>query len=262
MASTIWKGVIEFGKVKVPVRFFSAIADRAVHFNLLHKKDKVRVRQAMVNPDTNEEVPSEEIVKGLKLENGNYALIDKADLETLTPPESRTIEIVQFVPNEQINHQWYERAYYLGPDGETEAYSALMSALSDHKREGVARWVMRKRRYIGSLQVSHGYLIMVSLRYADEVILADHLPKPGGKALAKKELALAEQLVETLHGDFNPSDYHDEHRQRILDFVQAKSKGRAPKLRLVKPPPDTDEKDLLDVLSKSLKSSKKERASA
>lgn len=261
-AATIWKGVIEFGDVKVPVKFHSAVRENPVRFHLLHKKNKIRVKQGMVNPETGEPVPSEHIRRGFAVSEDNCVLVDTADLENLTPKESRSIQIECFVPNEQINHQWYERAYYLGADGNTGDYAALVKALGDNKLEGVARWVMRKRSYIGSLQASQGYLLMVTLRYADEVIPVSSLPKPEGRALAKNEVKLAEQLVETLHTEFDLNEYHDEYRKRVLDFVEAKAKGRKPRLRLVKGPKITDPDNLTAVLTASMKSLKKGRTSA
>src|SRR5881628_2312694 len=115
-AATIWKGVIEFGDVKVPVRFHSAVQDRSIHFNLLHQKDLVRVKQAMVNPNTGQPIPSEQIRRGFEVAPGTYVILSDAELEERQPKESRSIQIERFVPDEQINHQWYERPYYLSPD--------------------------------------------------------------------------------------------------------------------------------------------------
>jgi len=223
------------------------------------------VRQAMVNPNTGEAVPSEQIRRGFAVDKDTYVMVDDEELKALVPAESRTIQIEQFVPNAAINHQWYERAYYLGPDESNDAYAALVAALGDNQLEGVARWVMRKRSYVGSLQVSHGHLLMVSLRYADEVIAASSLPRPEGRALDRKEVAMAEQLVAALHTEFDPNQYHDEHRQRVLDFIDEKAKGKKPRLRLVKGPKETKDESLLAALTasmKAVKSPQKRRASA
>lgn len=257
MASTIWKGHVEFGQVRVPVRFYSAVEDRSVHFNLLHDRDHVRVRQVMVNAETGEPVPSERMRRGVEVDDGTFVILRDDELQKLVPDDSRSIRIEQFVPNEQINHQWYERPYILGPDGQDDDYFALAAALRDNRLEGLASWVMRKRRYLGSLQVSQGYLVMVTLRTAEEVIAVTSLPKPEGRALDKKELALAKQLIEGLHGKFDPSLYTNEYQDRLMKFIQAKAKGDKPKLRLVRAPRVTKQEDLTGVLSASLKSLRK-----
>lgn len=257
MAATIWKGQIEFGRVHVPVRFHSAVEDRSVHFNLLHASDETRVKQVMVNGSTGEPVPTEDIQRGFEVSPDAFVVVDDAELEKLAPKESRTIRIEHFVPNEQINHQWYERPYLLSPDTDSAEYFALVEALGENKLEGVARWVMRKREYVGSLQATHGYLMMIALRTADEVIPASSLPRPAGRALDKRELALAGQLINGLHGQFDPSRYHDEYRERLMEFIKAKAKGRKPKLRLVRPPKTTAPDHLIKVLAASVKSLRK-----
>ena len=257
MAATIWKGQIEFGKVRVPVRFYSAVEDRSVHFNLLHEHDHVRVRQVMVNAQTGEPAAKERVRRGVDVGDGNLVIVRDDELEGLIPGDSRSVRIEQFVPNEQINHQWYERPYVLGPDGQNEEYFALAAALGEGRLEGLARWVMRKKHYLGSLQVSRGYLMMVTLRAADEVIPVASLPKPAGRALDKKELALAKQLIDGLHGKFDPSQYRNEYQNRLMAFIEAKSKGRRPKLRIVRPPRVTRQDNLTSVLSASLRSLRK-----
>lgn len=257
MAATIWKGQIEFGKVHVPVRFHSAVEDRSIHFNLLHARDETRVKQVMVNGATGEPVPTENIRRGFEVSNDAFVFVEDAELEKLAPKESRTIRVERFVPNEQINHQWYERPYLLSPDTDGAEYFALVEALGDNKLEGVARWAMRKRAYVGSLQASHGYLMMITLRTADEVIPVSSLPKPAGRPLDKKELALAGQLINALEGTFDPNRYHDEYRERLMEFIQAKAKGRKPKLRLVRPPKTTAPDHLIKVLAASVKSLRK-----
>ena len=261
-AATIWKGVIEFGDVKVPVRFYSAIQDQSVRFNLLHAPDRVPVKQVMVNPDTGDRVSSERIQHGFQVSDDTYVVVSDDEREKLQPEESRTIRIECFVPNQQISEEFYDRAYYLGPDGNAGEYAALVDALAGNTLEGVARWVMRKRSYLGSLQVGQGHLMMISLRYADEVIPAASLPQPAGRELDRKELALAEQLIAALETDFDPSRYRDEHRERLMKFIRAKASGRKPKLRLVRPPKATRQDDLAAVLSASMKALRKERLSA
>src|SRR5688572_28549599 len=124
-ARAIWKGELKIGTGKVPVKLYSGVVDRTVHFNILDDRQLMRVKQHMVSPDTGEEVASEEIQKGYEVEPGRFVILTAEELEALEPEPSRDIEITEFVPPEAISQQWYERPYYLGPDGDTKAYFAL-----------------------------------------------------------------------------------------------------------------------------------------
>ncbi len=238
MARAIWKGVITLGKQKVAVKLYSAVQDRNVHFRLLHRKDKQPVSQVMVNPETGETVDSEEIQRGAEVEPGVFVLVTEKELESLEPENSRTIEIERFVRSGAISHQWYERPYYLGPDDDEDAYWALVEALEKEGSEGIARWTMRKKRYAGALKVQQGYLALVTLRFADEIILASELEAPAGRALDRREVEMARQLVEVMVDEFRPEDFREAFRDRVVEFVKAKAKGKKIKrARREKAPP-------------------------
>jgi DNA end-binding protein Ku len=254
-ARAIWKGVLKIGANKVPVKLYSAVQDRSVHFHILDTSTKQPIKQRMVDPENDQEVPKEEIQRGLEVEPGTFVVIDEEELTKLEPKASRDIEIRRFVPPARINHQWYERPYYLGPDGDESAYFALAKALEGKDREGVARWVMRDKQYIGALNVKDGYLVLVTLRQAEEVISAKELPKPSGRALDAKEIRMAEQLVAALQDEFRPEDYHDEYRERVMQFIEAKAKGRRPKLQSIRQ--KRAPSSLVDALSASLKQAKR-----
>jgi non-homologous end joining protein Ku len=162
---------------------------------------------------------------------------------------------VEFVPQTKISEQWYDRPYYLGPDGDEKDYFALAEALQNKESEGVAHWVMRNKYYAGALRAIDDYLYLFTLRDAKEVILADDLTKPSGAAPTQKELAMAKQLVEMLQGEFNPKEYKDEYRERVMEFIEKKAKGHAPRLKAVKPKRQTAALD--NVLAKSIESLRK-----
>jgi DNA end-binding protein Ku len=256
----IWKGELKIGSAKIPVKLYSAVADRTVRFHLLDDKHLMRVKQHMVDPDSSEEVTNEEVMKGYEIEPGKFVILTDEDLQSLEPKPSRDIEVSEFVPPESINQQWYERPYYLGPDGDVEAYFALAQALENREREGIARWVMRNKPYIGALRSQDGYLVLVTLRNAAEVISASELPKPAGRAPSAKELNMAKQLVGMLEGEFNASEFEDEYRKRVMEFIERKAKGHKPKLHAVKTKRKTTSLD--SVLAKSLASLKKEKRAA
>lgn len=259
-ARAIWKGELKISGTKIPVKLYSAVVDRTVHFHILDDKHLMRVKQHMVNPDSGDEVTNEEIQKGYEVEPGKFVIITDEDLESLEPKPSREIEITEFVPPEAISQQWYERPYYLAPDGDQKAYFALVEALENREREGIARWVMRNKAYVGALRAEEDHLWLVTLRNAEEVISARDLPKPAGRAPTQKELNMAKQLVGLLEGEFNPADYKDEYRERVMKFIEQKAKGKAPRLHAVKSKRKAASLD--SVLQKSLQSLRKEKRAA
>jgi DNA end-binding protein Ku len=259
-ARAIWKGELKLGSTKVPVKLYSGVVDRTVHFHILDDKHLMRVKQQMVAPDSGDEVATEEIKKGYEIEPGRFVLVTDEELEELQPKPSRDIEIIEFVPPEAISQQWYERPYYLAPDGDEKAYFALVEALTNRNREGIAHWVMRNKAYIGALRAEGDYLMLVTLRNAEEVISAKDLPKPAGRAPTQKELTMAKQLVGLLEGEFNAKDYKDEYRERVMEFIEKKAKGKAPRLHAVKSKRKTSSLD--SVLEKSLRSLRKEKRAA
>ncbi|HYR74323.1 MAG TPA: Ku protein [Pyrinomonadaceae bacterium] len=256
----IWKGDLKLDSTRVPVKLYSALQDQTVRFHILDERSKTRVKQHMVDPDSGKEVSSEEIRKGFEVEPGTFVILDKEELESLDPEASREIEITRFVPPNEIAPEFYDRPYYLGPDGDQTAYFALAEALRSKEKEGVARWVMRKQPYVGALRAEGDHLVLFTLRNAEEVLSAKDLPRPAGRAPDKKELSMAKQLVELLKGKFNPKDYQDEYRARVREFVAKKAKGHAPKLRLVKT--KRQGASLEKILSKSIESLKKEKRAA
>lgn len=259
-ARAIWKGQLKIGGTRIPVKLYSAVQDRTVRFNILDERQKARVKQHMIDPDSGDEVPNEEIQKGYEIEPGRFVILTEEDLESLKPPASRDIEIVEFVDQAKISQQWYERPYYLGPDNGSDDYFALAEALQKKESEGIAQWVMRNKYYAGALRAVDDYLFLFTLRDANEVILAKDLAKPTGAAPTQKELAMAQQLVEMLQGEFNPADYKDEYRERVMEFIERKAKGRAPRLAPAKTKRPAAALD--SVLAKSIAALKKEKRAA
>jgi DNA end-binding protein Ku len=259
-ARAIWKGDLKLGSTKVPVKLYAAVQDHTVRFHLLDQKSKTRVKQHMIEPEAGKEVSPEEIQKGFEVEPGTFVILGEKELEDLQPEASRAIELTQFVPPDEIPPEFYDRPYYLGPDGDQTAYFALVEALRSKEREGVARWVMRKQAYVGALRAEDEHLVLFTLRHAEEVLSAKDLPRPAGRAPDKKELSMARQLVELLKGEFDPKDYQDEYRERVMEFVEKKAKGHKPKLHLVKTKRKAASLD--KVLSKSIESLKRQKRAA
>jgi DNA end-binding protein Ku len=239
----------------VPVKLYSAVEDRSVHFRLLHRKDLAPVRQALVNPQTDRVVPFEETGRAYVTEAGDRVLLDQAELEALEPHPSRDIEILGFLPHQAIDHRWYDRPYYLGPDGESADYFALADALEATAVEGLARWVMRNKAYVGALRLYQGYPMLMSLHHAEEVIPVDALEPPQGPPLDPRELDLARQLIGMLEAEFQPQDYQDEYRDRVLEMLAAKARGERVKARA--PRPRAGSGDVSGALEASLRQARK-----
>lgn len=259
-ARAIWKAHICFGGVDVPVKLYSAVQDRAVHFRLLDAKRHEPVKQHMVDPDTGDVVESADIRRAYQTDEGQLVILDDEDLAKAIPEASREIQITHFVPPEKISHQWYDRPYFLGPDGEDERYFALAQALEKRGVEGVARWVMRNKEYAGALRSEGGYLMLITLRHAGEVVPASALPAPSGRALDEREVGMAKQLIGAMEDEFDIAAYHDEYRERVQEFVEARAAGKVVKFPTA--PRRTEETSLADVLQASLAAGGKERKRA
>jgi DNA end-binding protein Ku len=215
---------------------YGAIEDRNVHFRLLHRGDLEPVHQMLVNPETDEIVPYGQTGRAYVTEAGDRVLLNQLELEALEPQPSRVIEILSFLPLHVIDHRWYDRPYYLGPDEDSAEFFALADALEAMQVEGLTRWVMRNKSYVGALQLYQGYPMLMSLHHAEEVIPVEALKAPEGPALDKRELGLARQLIEMLESEFQPQEYHDEFRERVLKMLADKTLGKkvpkpAPKAR-------------------------------
>jgi len=225
-AKAMWTAEVSLGTIRVPVKLYAAVQDRKVHFRLLHAKDMMPVTQQMVDPVRKKPVPSEEIRKGIEVERGVYVLLSEEEQAALDPQQSREIRVEQVVDRAQVDERWFDRPYYLGPDGDADRYFALAEALAGDERIAVARWTMRKKQYVGALHGSQGYLMLESLRYAEEIVRIEALRPPAHRAPDKRELALAEQIIAALGGKFDAAAYRDEYREQLLALVESKAAGK------------------------------------
>jgi DNA end-binding protein Ku len=257
MARAIWKGQLQVGKQHVGVKLYSAVEDRTVHFHLLHSKDRAPVEQHIVRKDVGKDVDKDEIRKAFTLERGTAVILQPEDLEQLVPPESRDIHISRFVAPAVLGDQWYERPYYLGPDKDEDAYFALTDALERKQVIGIARWVMRKKRYVGALSALNGYLTMTTLRYADQVLSFAGVEPAKTVAPQANELKLAEQLVSSIEADFDPALWRNEYRQRLCELIAAKERGE--KLEPARPKKRAPQASLAESLRASLAAVKEKK---
>jgi DNA end-binding protein Ku len=250
----MWNGNLKFGKLAIGVKLYAAVEDQKVHFHLLRQHDEERVKQHMVNPTTGEVREREQTLRGFEIKPGTFVVLKDEELARLEPEPSRDIAVASFLPARAIEPVWYERPYYLAPVGKSLEYFALARALAEQQRVGLVHWVMRKRAYHGALCAHGEYLTLSSLHSAAEVLQAPKVA-PAQRAADARELAMAKQLVEALAGDFDPSQFEDEHRARVLQLIEAKAKGKQVKL----PPRERKRpaRDLSVALEQSLKAMKK-----
>jgi DNA end-binding protein Ku len=229
MARSIWTGTISFGLVTVPVKLYSATNRKTVRFHQLHATTGARIQQKRVDPQTGEEVPYEEIVKGYEIAPDQYVVITPDELEALDPKKTRTIEIEDFVDLDQIDPIFYDHPYYLAPGpGGAKPYRLLLEAMHETNRVAIAKVVIRSKEQLVAIRPMGDVLGMATMLFADEVVDADGIDEvPSGDDVkaSSRELDIAKQLVESLAGDFDPDKYHDTYREEVLALIERKAAG-------------------------------------
>jgi DNA end-binding protein Ku len=258
MARSIWRGAISFGLVNVPVKLYSAVSKKTVRFNQLHEKDNSRIQLKRFCADEEMEVPYEEIVKGYEISPGRYVVITPEELERLDPKKTRTIDIEDFVDLDEIDPLYYEHPYYLAPDtGATKPYKLLLEALRATNKVAIARVVIRSKEYLTAIRPAGDVLTMETMLFADELIDPsdiDELPEEDVRA-TEREVDMARQLIESLATEFEPTKYHDEYRERVLELIEQKAQGQE-----ITVPAEPDEPaavpDLMAALEASLAAAK------
>jgi len=229
MARAIWSGAISFGLVNVPVKLYSATSPKTVRFHQLSGKTGARIKQKRVDPSTGEEVPFEEIVKGYEISPDRYVLIEPEELESLDPKATKTIDIEEFVNLDEIDPIYYDHSYYLAPSaGGAKAYRLLLDAMRGAEKVGIGRVVLRSKQQLCALRPTGDVLTLTTMLFGDEVLPPDRLDELDAIEEAeatKRELAMAEQLIGSLSSEFDPSKYHDEYRERVLDLIERKAAG-------------------------------------
>jgi DNA end-binding protein Ku len=228
MARAIWSGAISFGLVNIPVKLFSAVSKKTVRFHQIDAESGARVRQKRVGPD-GEEIPYEQIVKGYEIGPERYVMISPEELDALEPQKTRTIDIEDFVDQEEIDPIYYDHPYYLAPDtGSAKAYQLLVDAMEDAGKVAIARVVIRSKENLVAIRPRDGVLAMETMLFADEVVPTDSLDEMTTDTTVKtsdRELTMARQLIDSLSSDFEPEKYHDEYRERVLDLIERKAQG-------------------------------------
>jgi DNA end-binding protein Ku len=260
MARAIWSGSISFGLVSVPVKAFAAVRDHSVHFNQLERKTGARINYKKVSEKSGKEVSGDDIESGYEISSGKYVIVEDAELEKLRPRTSRTIDISDFVDLSEIDPIYYERTYWLGPDGEAaeRPYRLLLAAMEAENKAGIGTVVMRKKQYLAAIRPLDGALAMSTMRFADEVVPQediDALPGKGAKP-EPRELKLASQIIGSLATEWDPKRYHDTYTEELKSLIEAKAAGKEIVVE-EEAPADSNVLDLMQALEASLEAARK-----
>ena len=255
----IWTGTISFGLVNAPVRMYTAVREKDLRFNMLHEKDGGRIGYQRVCKVDGKEVSQEEIVKGYDLGGGEYVQLSADDFAAAAQENHRTITIQDFVPADQIDPIYFERTYYLGPqEGAGEPiYALLAKAMSDSGLSAIATYIQGDREHLACLRVRDDVITLERMFFHDEVRETDGLA-PSADSVDKRQLKMANDLIKVYTGDFDPTQYEDTYRARLLSVIEQKSQGKkvkAPKLEEGAAPPD-----LMAALTASLDEARTARA--
>jgi DNA end-binding protein Ku len=227
MARAIWKGSISFGLVQIPVGLFSAASPDELSFRQLDKRNLSPIGYKKYNKNTGEDVEGEEIVKGYEYESGHYVVLSDEDLKRANPEKTQTVEITDFVDLDDIRAVYFDKPYYLAPTGKNKkAYALLREALRRTGKVGIAKVVIRSREYLSAVVPDGDVLVLEILRYPHEIRSADDLEVPRGEpqelGVNERELAMAEQLVQGMTADWDPSKYTDTYRDDLMQLIQAR----------------------------------------
>jgi DNA end-binding protein Ku len=267
MARPIWTGVISFGLVSVPVSIYSATESHEVSFHQFQEGTSDRIRYKRINERTGREVEYDDIVKGAEVGDDKYVLVDPDELDSIAPGRSRSLEIVTFVDQDEIDPIYYQKSYYLAPANKESAktYALLRQAMLASNKVAIGRFVMRGKEHLTAIRPETKVLILETMFFADEV----RNPREALSTLPRdatfrgQELKMAKQLITSMTGTWNPKDYHDTYTDRVKKLIAAKRKGREV-VTEAEPPEATNVTDLMEVLRRSVddaKSGRGQRAS-
>jgi DNA end-binding protein Ku len=227
MARSIWKGSIAFGLVNIPVSLTSAEARPDVQLHMVDSKNHARIRYERVNADSGEEVPWDRMVRGYEHEEGQFILLSDKELEAVEPKLTKTIEISEFVKLDEIDPLLFDKPYYLEPDKRgRKAYALLREALRKSGKAGISRVVIRTREYLSAMFVRDDVLVLMLLRFPQEIKAASKLDLPSSSDKewqpVKREMQLAERLIDEMSEKWDPKSYHDEYREALMDYIEKK----------------------------------------
>ena len=254
MPRSIWNGTISVGLAHVPIKLYSATESKTVSFHEVHLKDGARLEHKRICSKEDKEVPYKEVVKGFEVGSDEFVVLEKDEVAAAAGARGKVIEIEEFVPDEEIDPVFYEKTYYVGPRDDDEAYRVLLAALEQTARVGIGRFTFHNREYLAAVRALDDVLALHTMRFHDEIVRGEELDvDTPGKGASKQEVEMASQLVDSLHREFDPSEYDDSYREAVLELISRKAKGEEIEAQADEPEEETD--DLMAALQASLKGS-------
>jgi DNA end-binding protein Ku len=231
MARSIWKGSIAFGLVNIPVELYSATRDHRPKFRLLHAKDEEPVRYERVCQKEGKPVAWEDLVKGYEYAKNQFVVLTKDDFKTAAVEKTKTVDIMDFVDPEEIDERYFETPYYLLPGkGADRAYALLRAAIRESGRIGIAKIILRDAQHLAAVEAIGDALVLTMMRFSDELADLGEFAFPKHEQIRAAELNMAKQLIGSFEAKWDPEKYTDEYKQNLMRVINAKMKGKAPKL--------------------------------
>jgi DNA end-binding protein Ku len=254
----IWKGHISFALVTIPVSVLSATRSSDVGFKYLHKTDLSPVAYKRFCEAEGSEVPWDEITKGYEFEKGRFVEVTADEFKQANAELSRTIQVIEFIDQKEIDPVYFDKPYFLEPQkGGERPYALMRDALAKADRVALARVVLKSREHLAAVRPTGALLTMQMLRFEHELVDSSEVKAPQVEDLSAKEMELADTLIGTMIGTFEPSQYRDQYRQQLLDIIQKKVEGVAPVAAGIGARAPANVVDLMEVLKRSLEESKK-----
>ncbi len=260
MPQSIWKGSISFGLVSIPVRLFSATEEKDISFRQVHREDGGRIRYKRVCAVDGEEVAYADIAKGYELPDGEMVVLDDDDFANLPISSSRSVEVLSFVPAEQIDAVQMSKPYYCDPTGDVKPYVLLRDALEKSDRVAVVKVALRQRERLAMLRAREGVLVLQTLLWPDEVREPKLDLGEDDVKIREQELAMAESYITALSGDFEPEEFSDQYRHALEEVIEAKVAGKEVVAPAEEPAPSGQVVDLMEALRRSVAEAKERRA--
>jgi DNA end-binding protein Ku len=256
----IWKGNISFALVSIPISLFSATRRNELSFHYLHKKDMSAVSYKRFCDTEDVEVPWEEITRGYEYEKGQYVEITDEDLDKADVELTKTIQILEFVKEEEIDPLYFDKPYYLEPQkGGDRAYALMRDALGQSRKVGIAKVVLKSREHLAAVKSVGEMMTLQTMRFAHEIVASDSLNLPKKADISKKEMDLANTLIDSMSDTFDPSKYKDDYYDKVLEIIRMKIDGVSPQVPAAKGPGPAKVVDLMEVLKQSLNETKKSK---
>jgi DNA end-binding protein Ku len=255
MARAIWKGSISFGLVNIPIALYPATKREELKFRLLRKSDLSPVNYKRVAEKDGREVLWDQIVKGYEFEKGKYVILKDEDFQRVDLEATQTVDIQDFVEQEEIDPIFFYKPYYLEPQkGGDKAYALLREALKDTNKVGIAKVVIKTRQYLAGVKPENSALVLELMHFADELVDTETLHLPKKMEIGKREMTMAKSLVDSMSSKWNPEKYKDDYREALMEVIEEKVEagGKEIEEKPRKAPKPTKVIDLVSVLQKSL----------